>query len=95
MKITDAEVLHVADLARIRLDEDEVRKFSGELNAILEYMDMLNELDTSGVKPTHHPLPVINAMRDDVERECLPLSDVLLNAPEHKDGLIVVPKVIE
>jgi len=95
VKITDADVLHAAALARISLDEDELRKLSGELDAVLDYMDLLSEVDTSGVSPTHHPLPAINAMRDDVARQSLDLEDAVRNAPRHKDGCVVVPKVIE
>ena len=66
-----------------------------ELDAVLDYMDLLSEVDTSGVSPTHHPLPAVNAMRDDVARQSLDLEDAVRNAPRHKDGCVVVPKVIE
>jgi aspartyl-tRNA(Asn)/glutamyl-tRNA(Gln) amidotransferase subunit C len=95
MKITDADVLHAAALAKIELDADEVRKFRSELDAVLNYMDMLSHVDTTDVQPTHHPLPIVNAMRDDEDTGCRGSAEVLMSAPRHKDGFIVVPKVIE
>lgn len=95
MKITDTQVLHVADLARIRLDSSEVKRYQKELNSILEYMDMLSEVDTEGAKPLQHTLPITNVFRPDQARQSQDLSDVLKNAPRHEDGSIVVPKVIE
>ncbi|HON38049.1 MAG: Asp-tRNA(Asn)/Glu-tRNA(Gln) amidotransferase subunit GatC [Desulfomonilia bacterium] len=94
MKITDDEVLHVAALARIRLDDDEILSLRNDLDKILGYMDILSSVDTTGVNPTHHPLPLVNAMRDDREQGCQELADVLRNAPQHDNGYIVVPKVI-
>jgi aspartyl-tRNA(Asn)/glutamyl-tRNA(Gln) amidotransferase subunit C len=95
VKITDDEVLHVAALARIRLEDGEVRGLRIQLERILDYMDILSAVDTAGVIPAHHPLPLVNAMRDDVEQGCQDLDDVLRNAPQHEDGYIVVPRVIE
>ncbi len=94
MKITEDEVLHVAALARIRLDDGEVRGLRSQLDKILGYMDILAAVDTAGVNPTHHPLPLVNAMRDDREQGCQELADVLRNAPQHEDGYIAVPRVI-
>ena len=94
MKITDDEVLHVAALARIRLDDDEILSLRNDLDKILGYMDILSSADTTGVEPHHHPLPLVNAMRDDREQGCQELADVLRNAPQHDNGYIVVPKVI-
>ncbi len=94
VKITDDQILHVADLALIRLDDDEVRGLRSQLDKILGYMDILAVVDTTGVAPTHHPLPLVNAMRDDHGQGCQDLDDVLRNAPQHEDGYIVVPRVI-
>lgn len=95
VKITDTQVLHVAALARLKLDPEEVGRFQRELNSILEYMDMLAEVDTSGIPPMHHPVPMVNVFRPDVAQPSQSLSDALLNAPEHEDGFVAVPKVIE
>ncbi len=66
MKITTDRVRRVADLARLELAPGEEGALTGQLNAILEYMDQLSEVDTTGVEPTSHVLPLTNVMRDDV-----------------------------
>jgi aspartyl-tRNA(Asn)/glutamyl-tRNA(Gln) amidotransferase subunit C len=95
MKITDAQVLHVAALARLKLAPDEVKRFQKELDSILEYMDLLSEADTTGVEPLHHPFPMANAFRPDEARPGQGLNDALANAPQREESYIVVPKVIE
>ena len=95
MKITDSEVLHVARLARLKLDTDELALFQKDLNAILEYMDMLLEIDTTRIIPTVHTATVMNVMRPDSIKRSQERAEALSNAPKHKDGNIVVPKVIE
>jgi aspartyl-tRNA(Asn)/glutamyl-tRNA(Gln) amidotransferase subunit C len=95
MKITGPEVLHVARLARLKLDTDELTRFQKDLNAILEYMDMLVEIDTSDITETVHATTIMNMMRADAIGESQDRSAALSNAPRHKDGTIVVPKVIE
>jgi aspartyl-tRNA(Asn)/glutamyl-tRNA(Gln) amidotransferase subunit C len=95
VKITDSEVLHVARLARLKLNTDELKRFQKELNAILEYMDMLTEVDTSDIPPTAHTATTMNALRQDTVMQSQERAEALSNAPEHRDGNIVVPKVIE
>lgn len=95
MSITNQDVQHVAKLARLNLSADEEQKFTEQLNAILQYAEKLNELDTDGVEPTTHVLPVSNVMREDVKRESLPVEKVMLNAPEEEDGQFKVPAVLE
>ncbi|GIO69158.1 Asp-tRNA(Asn)/Glu-tRNA(Gln) amidotransferase subunit GatC [Paenibacillus sp. JTLBN-2024] len=95
MSITNQDVQHVAKLARLNLSADEEQKFTEQLNAILQYAEKLNELDTDGVEPTTHVLPVSNVMREDVKRESLPIEKVMLNAPEEEDGQFKVPAVLE
>ncbi|TCP66475.1 Asp-tRNA(Asn)/Glu-tRNA(Gln) amidotransferase subunit GatC [Baia soyae] len=95
MAITKAEVEHVADLARLTLTEEEKVQFTDQLNRILQMADKLSELDTTGIEPTSHVLPMANVMREDEVRPSLPLEKVLLNAPDQKDGLIRVPAVFE
>jgi len=63
MSISIQDVEHVAKLARLELRQEEKETFTGQLNAILKYMDKLNELDTSNVQPTSHVLPLVNVMR--------------------------------
>ncbi|MDR0270925.1 Asp-tRNA(Asn)/Glu-tRNA(Gln) amidotransferase subunit GatC [Paenibacillus sp.] len=95
MSITNKDVQHVAKLARLNLSEEEEQMFTGQLNAILQYAEKLNELDTDGVEPTTHVLPVSNVMREDVQRESLSIEKVMANAPEEEDGQFKVPAVLE
>ena len=83
MKITVKEVEYVARLAYLDLDQGEKEKFTDQLNRILEYMEKLNELDTSEVEPTSHVLPMINAFREDKVEDSYPvtLALYLLVAP--------------
>lgn len=95
MKITREEVAHIARLARLEIDEAEMERYTGQLNAILEYADRLNQIDTAHIVPTAHVLPIRNVFRDDVTRPSLPREDALANAPEEEDGMFRVPRVIE
>ncbi|MCX7599327.1 MAG: Asp-tRNA(Asn)/Glu-tRNA(Gln) amidotransferase subunit GatC [Armatimonadetes bacterium] len=93
--ITREEVLHVANLARLALTEDEVNRLQYELGRILEYFQQLQELDTSGVPITSHVLPMVNVFRQDAPGESLPQEDVLANAPDQVEGFFRVPRIIE
>ncbi|MDQ0196700.1 Asp-tRNA(Asn)/Glu-tRNA(Gln) amidotransferase subunit GatC [Paenibacillus wynnii] len=95
MSITVKDVQHVAKLARLQLSPEEEATFTEQMNAILQYAEKLNELDTDNVKPTTHVLQVSNVMRDDVIRESLSQDEALLNAPDHEDGHFKVPAVLE
>jgi aspartyl-tRNA(Asn)/glutamyl-tRNA(Gln) amidotransferase subunit C len=95
MKITREEVEHVARLARLDLSCEEKDLFTGQMDAILAYVEKLNELDTSGVIPTAHAVPMENAFRDDDERPSIGADNALANAPEWAEGFYRVPKVIE
>ena len=94
MKITKDEVLYVADLARLDLDEASIEKFAGQIGDILEYVDKLNEVDTEGIRPTSHAIFLTNAFRDDEQGHSLDREQALVNAPDQEDGNFVVPKVI-
>lgn len=95
MKITRGEVAHVARLARLEMNEEEMEQFTGQLNAILEYADRLNKIDTKDILPTAHVLPQKNVFREDKTRPGLPREEALANAPEEEDGMFRVPRVIE
>lgn len=95
MKIGRQEVEHVARLARLTLDNDELEALTGQLDAILDYVDKLNELDTAGIEPTAHAVPMANALRADEVRPSLPRETVLQNASQATDGCFRVPRVIE
>jgi aspartyl-tRNA(Asn)/glutamyl-tRNA(Gln) amidotransferase subunit C len=95
MKITVAEVEHVAKLARLELTEAEKATFTGQMDAILSYVDKLNELDTAGIIPTAHAVPMENAFRDDVTAPSIGIDNALGNAPDRVESFFRVPKVIE
>jgi len=95
MSISVKDVEYVADLARLELSEEEKKEFTEQLNAILQYFEQLNELDTEDVKPTSHVIRMANVLREDVVRPSWPLDQVLLNAPDEEEGQFKVPAVME
>ena len=95
MKITAKEVLHVAELARLKINEKDLERFSIQLGSILEYMDSLKEIDTSGISPTAHALLKSTAFRADERRPSIDRDRALANAPDSENGFFVVPKIIE
>jgi len=95
MKITKAEVEHVARLARLELTEEEKDTFTGQMDAILAYVEKLNELDTSGIIPTAHAVPMENAFREDLLVPSIGTDNALANAPDRVEDFFRVPKVIE
>ena len=95
MKISREEVLHVADLARLTVDDDAVGMFAEQLGSILEYVEKLSAVDTAGITPTAHAVEMANAFRTDETTNHLQRDAALANAPESEDGQFIVPKVIE
>ncbi|HXD98016.1 MAG TPA: Asp-tRNA(Asn)/Glu-tRNA(Gln) amidotransferase subunit GatC [Candidatus Acidoferrum sp.] len=93
--ISREDVEHVARLARLALSEAEVERMREQLSGILAYIDTLRALDTTGVEPTSHAVPLLNVMRDDDVRPCLPQDVALANAPERSDAFFRVPRIIE
>ena len=91
MAISRDEVVHVARLARLALTEEELDRFAEQLDAILEAVGKVAELDLSGVEPTLHPLALSNVWADDEPRPCLSVEEALANAPEAEDGAFRVP----
>jgi aspartyl-tRNA(Asn)/glutamyl-tRNA(Gln) amidotransferase subunit C len=91
MAISRDEVLHVAELARLALDEDELERLTAELGKILESVSVVSELELDDVPPTSHPLDLVNVWEEDVPQECLSLGDALANAPAVEDDQFRVP----
>ena len=89
------EVKYVANLARLAITEEEAGKFTNQLDAIISFAEQLNELDTDHVEPTSHVLDIKNVMREDIAKPGLPVEEVLKNAPDHENGQIRVPTIIE
>ncbi|GIW13886.1 MAG: aspartyl/glutamyl-tRNA(Asn/Gln) amidotransferase subunit C [Tepidiforma sp.] len=95
MALTRDDVLHIARLARIALDEDEVERFRAQLSGILDHFEALAAVETEGIEPTAHPLPLANVMRDDEVQPSLPRDEALANAPLTEDGYLRVRAVLE
>ncbi|HQI82268.1 MAG TPA: Asp-tRNA(Asn)/Glu-tRNA(Gln) amidotransferase subunit GatC [Deltaproteobacteria bacterium] len=95
MRLTADDVLHSARLARLRLDPGEVEQFRRELSSILDYMDLLGDIDTRGIEPTVHVHALTNALREDVAGPSMPREEALRGAPSVHEGSFDVPMVIE
>jgi aspartyl-tRNA(Asn)/glutamyl-tRNA(Gln) amidotransferase subunit C len=93
MAITREDVLHVAELARLELTEDEIERLGRQLNAILEAVGKVSEIDLADVPPTSHPLDLVNVWAEDDPRPSLPREEALANAPEREGGFFRVPPV--
>ena len=93
--ISREDVEHVARLSRLALSEAEAERMREQLSGILAYIDTLRGLDTAGVEPTSHAVPLVNVMRDDDTRPCLPPDAALANAPDRSGEFFRVPRIIE
>ncbi len=91
MAITREQVIHVSRLARLELRDDEAERLTGELDAILDAVSKVAELDLSGVPPTSHPLDLVNAWAEDEPHVSLAVDDALANAPAREGSLFRVP----
>lgn len=95
MKISYEQVEHVARLARLALSREEKEKMRAQLDAILTYIDKLNQLDTSQTEPTSHVIPMTNVFREDKIRPSLSQEQALANAPDRQGALFRVPRILE
>ncbi|MDA0710712.1 MAG: Asp-tRNA(Asn)/Glu-tRNA(Gln) amidotransferase subunit GatC [bacterium] len=95
MPVTTDDVRKVAQLARLSFTPEESRLMVDELNRMLDYVTVLNALDTAGVSPTAHVLPLENAFRSDIQGASLSQKEALSNAPLSGQGHFRVPRVIE
>jgi aspartyl-tRNA(Asn)/glutamyl-tRNA(Gln) amidotransferase subunit C len=93
MSLSDADVRHVARLARLGLAPGEAERLRDELARILDHVSQIGELDLAGVPPTSHPLDVVNVLAEDVPAPCATHEDALLNAPDPADGGFRVPPI--
>ncbi|RYD78565.1 MAG: Asp-tRNA(Asn)/Glu-tRNA(Gln) amidotransferase subunit GatC [Sphingobacteriales bacterium] len=92
----DSKTIHkIADLARIHIDEKEVETLIPEMNKILSFMEKLNELDTTNVKPLVYMNEATNVWREDVVKQEISTADGLKNSAKHNDQFFMVPKIIE
>ena len=95
MKITTKDVAHVATLARLQFSNDEVKRFTHQLNDILGYFEKLQQVATTDVPPSTHAVEVKNVFRPDVVRDSLPIEEAVSNAPDSEQTCFKVPKIIE
>ncbi|MBI1730528.1 Asp-tRNA(Asn)/Glu-tRNA(Gln) amidotransferase subunit GatC [Candidatus Acetothermia bacterium] len=95
VEISHEEVLQIASLARLKLSVEEVLLFQEQLVKILDHFQALSEVDTSHVQQRDVSLLSNNLFREDQPRPSIPVEEALKNAPKHKDGFFVVPKVLE
>ncbi len=95
MRINADTVLGLADLARLSLSADEVERMRRDLEAILDYVEKLSEIDTTDVAATAHVLDISTPFRADRVADLLPVAEAVRNAPQHDDSSMIVPKVIE
>ena len=93
--ISDETIEYVGILAKLELSDAEKEDAKKDMGRMLDYIDMLNELDTSGVEPMSHIFPVNNVFREDVVTNADDRENILANAPEEKDGQFVVPKTVD
>jgi len=95
MSLSREQVLHIARLARVGLEDDEVERFAHQLSDILEYFESLSGVDTAGVPPTAHTLPLHNVWREDEPGPCLDPEIVLANAPQREGDLFRVKAILD
>jgi len=89
------DIEKVARLARLDLSEEERETFGNQMEQILTYMEQLNRLDTTGVEPTSHAIPIYNVFREDEVKPSIPQEEVLGISPDEEDGHFKVPRIIE
>lgn len=94
-KLSEAEVRHIALLARIGMTDEDVDNMRHDLSNIMDQFDVLNQVDTDGVEPTGHSVDITSVMRDDTARASLPKEDVLANVPNREGDRIRVKAVLD
>lgn len=95
MRLTGTEVQQIAMLARLRLTAKEEKRLTEQLDKILQYMEKLNQLDTSGIEPFSQAVDVINPLREDIVTNQANAEALLANAPAKENTFFQVPKIIE
>lgn len=95
MKLSKSEVEHIAQLARLRLSDEEKDKYSQQLSGILDYVEKLSTVDTANVKETSQVTGLTNISRDDEIVESGISEDLVACSPDHGDGFVVIPKIFD
>lgn len=94
MEVTREMIAHVAELARLNLTHEEIEKFTPQLKEVIEAFSQLAAENTTGVKPSFHPIELKNALREDSVKECISQEQALRNAKHKKDGYFKGPKAV-
>ncbi len=95
MSSAQIDINHLATLSRLALTEEEKTKFAAQLGDIVGYIEKLKEVNVTGVEPTAHATPIFNVLQADVPRPGLAVEDALRNAPQQRDNMVLVPRVVE
>ena len=95
MNIDDKMIDYIGELARLKVKDDERESTKNEMNKIIEYMDTLNQIDTTGIEAMSHAFPVKNVFREDVVKHSRDREDILLNAPNRSEDAFKVPKTFD
>jgi aspartyl-tRNA(Asn)/glutamyl-tRNA(Gln) amidotransferase subunit C len=94
-RLTREDVAKVALLGRLKLSADELERMTEQLGRVLEYVDILSEVDTQGVEPLAHPIELADVFREDILAECLSREEALANAPNTDGRFFVVPSILD
>lgn len=95
MKVTVEDVLHIAQLARLKFSPEELEVLRQQMESLLSHFSQIAELDTTGIPPTSGVLPLVNVMREDIARPSLTVEDVLRNAPDREGDCFRIPAILE
>jgi aspartyl-tRNA(Asn)/glutamyl-tRNA(Gln) amidotransferase subunit C len=95
MHLSTQQIEHIARLARLEVSDTEKQTYSEQLSAILDYVDQLQKIDTTGVEPTSQVTGLVNNNREDIVAESAVAQDLLATAPATRDGFITIPKVFD
>ncbi|MFA5367484.1 MAG: Asp-tRNA(Asn)/Glu-tRNA(Gln) amidotransferase subunit GatC [Dehalococcoidia bacterium] len=95
MKLRREDVLHIAALCRMNLNDEEIERFRGQISNILDNFEILQQVDTTDVPPTAYPISLSNVTREDETASSYSQSDILANAPHREDGQFRVRAVLE
>lgn len=95
MKVDRKMIEYVADLSRLELSEEEKVRAEKDLGSVIDYIELMNTLDTDGIEPLSHTFPIKNVMREDEVKQSYDRDTLLENAPVVKDGCFKVPRTVE
>ena len=95
MKLSREDVIHITQLARLGVTEEEIDRFADQLSNILENFEALQQIDTAGVPPTAQPIPLSNVLKPDAAQDSFPQDEILANAPRRDGDFFRIRPVLE